>query len=1019
MDIAGLAIKNRVVTLVFTAGLLVGGLSSYSDMSRLEDPEFTIKDALVMTPYAGASAAEVEEEVTDTLEIAIQQMGQLDKIVSKSDRGLSTLTVSIKKNYDKTSLPQVWDELRRKVNDAAGDLPPGVGPPVVIDDYGDVFGVFVAVSGDGYSYAELKNYVDFLRRELLLVQDVGKISTYGERTEAVYVEFDRDQMSQLGIPPSAILDELQQKNVVTDSGRVRVGSEYITIEPTGGFTSIKQFESLLIRGGEGRQIYLRDVATVRRGYVEPQNTMLRYDGVESIGMGISTVSGGNVITMGEALRQRISELEGQRPVGIEFGIVSLQSDAVNTAISGFVISLLEAVLIVIVVLVVFMGLRSALLIGSILLVTIIGSFIFLEPMGVALERISLGALIIALGMLVDNAIVVVDGMLIRLEQGQDAESAASDVVKQSAWPLLGATVIAILAFAAIGTSDDSTGEFCKSLFQVVMVSLLLSWVTAVTVTPLLGVMFLKPPAEGQGETDPYGSGFYLKYKKFLRGCIRKRYLSSAVVAVIFALAVWGFTQVEQSFFPGSTRPQFMVDLWLPQGRYIDETLAQVEEVEQLVLGQEGVTHVSSMVGKGGLRFLLTYSPEKLNSAYAQLLVDVDDYRVIDSIAPQIEAELAARYPDTLSYASKFQLGPGSTGKIQARFSGPDINELRRLAEAADAILRADPDSKGRRTDWRQRVKVIRPVLAERQANLNGITRPMVATAIKEGFQGVTAGVYREGDLLLPIIVRAAEQQRSDVAAIQSLQIWSPAAQQMIPLRQVVSGFETEFEDEIVNRRNRKRTIIAYADPIEGMASALLARVRPQIEAIELQPGYELEWGGEVEDSGDAQAALASTIPAFVVLMVLITIVLFNSLRQPLIIWLCVPLAVIGVSAGLLSTGQPFGFMALLGFLSLMGMLIKNAIVLIDQINLELSEGKELLPAIVDSGASRLRPVAMAASTTALGMIPLLLDAFFVSMAITIIGGLMVASVLTMIVVPVFYAIFFKAPLVSEGVQKSA
>jgi len=1013
MDIAGLAIKNRIITLVFTAVLLIGGLNSYSGMSRLEDPEFTIKDALIMTPYQGASATEVEEEVTDRLEIAVQQLGQLDKIVSKSDRGLSTVTVSIKTNYDKVALPQVWDELRRKVNDAAKDLPPGAGPSIVIDDYGDVYGVFVAITGDGYDYAELKDYVDFLKRELLLVQDVGKISTYGERVEAVYVEFNRDQMSQLGIPTSVIIDELRQKNVVTDSGRVKAGAEFITLEPTGGFTSVAQFESLLIPGGEGRQIYLRDVATVRRGYVEPQNTIIRYDGRQAIGMGISTVSGGNVVTMGEALGRRLKELEGQRPVGIDAGMVSLQSDAVTTAISGFVVSLLEAVAIVIIVLVAFMGMRSALLIGFILIVTIVGSFIFLSQMGVALERISLGALIIALGMLVDNAIVVVDGMLIRLEKGEDAESAASAVVKQSAWPLLGATIIAILAFAAIGTSDDSTGEFCRSLFQVVMVSLLLSWVTAVTVTPLLGVMFLKPPAEGEGNTDPYGSGFYLQYKNFVRLCIRKRYLSSAVVAVVFAVAVYGFTKVDQSFFPGSTRPQFMVDLWLPQGTHIDDTLAQVKEVEQLVQAQEGVTHVSSLIGQGGLRFLLTYTPEKLNSAYAQLLVDVEDYRLIAELGPAIEAELAERYPDTLSYASKFQLGPGSTGKIQARFSGPNINELRRLAEEAEAIMRADPDSKSLRTDWRQRVKIVRPVLADQQANLNGITRPMVAMAIKEGFQGVTAGVYREGDLLLPIIVRAAEAQRANISAIESLQIWSPAAQAMIPLRQVVSGFETEFEDEIVNRRNRKRTIIAYGDPDKGFASDLLARVRPQIEALELQPGYELEWGGEVEDSGKAQGALAATIPTFVLMMILITIVLFNSLRQPLVIWLCVPLAVIGVSAGLLLTGQPFGFMALLGFLSLIGMLIKNAIVLIDQINLELFEGKGLLLAIVDSGASRLRPVAMAASTTALGMIPLLFDAFFVSMAVTIIGGLMLASVLTMIVVPVFYAIFFKAPLEAE------
>ena len=454
MDLAAIAIKNRVVTLTLTVVMLVAGLSSYENMSRLEDPEFTIKDALVMTPYPGASAEEVEQEVSDYLEIAVQQLGQLDEVLSKSDRGLSTLTVSIKDNYDKETLPQVWDELRRKIGDAAGNLPPGAGQPIVIDDYGDVYGVFVAVTADGYTYAELKTYVDFLRRELLLVDDVGKISTYGERTEAIYISFDRDRMSQLGISASGIVDDLLQKNLVTNSGRVRVGSEFITIEPTGGLSAVEQFEELIIRGDSGQQIFLRDVAAIQREYVDPQNTILRYDGKLSIGLGISTVAGGNVVTMGEALRDRMLELEGQRPIGMDFGIVSLQSDAVSAAISGFVVSLLQAVAIVVVVLLLFMGMRSGLLIGAILVVTITGSFIFLNPMGVALERISLGALIIALGMLVDNAIVVVDGMLIRMQKGEMPEDAASVVVKQSAWPLLGATIIAILAFAAIGTSDD-------------------------------------------------------------------------------------------------------------------------------------------------------------------------------------------------------------------------------------------------------------------------------------------------------------------------------------------------------------------------------------------------------------------------------------------------------------------------------------------------------------------------------------------------------------------------------------
>ena len=1004
------SLDNRVVTIVLAIALLLGGLKAFQGMSRLEDPEFTIKDALVITPYPGASATEVEEEVTDRIELAVQQLAQLDEIESKSDRGLSTITVSIKDKYDKDTLPQVWDELRRKVGDAQRGLPPGAGPSIVVDDFGDVFGVFIAIYGDEYNYAELKDVVDLLRKELLLVDDVAKINTFGERREAVYIELNRDLISQLGIPVETIIKELRQRNIAVDAGRVKVGTEFVTLSPTGYFKDVHEFEELLIRDDGDAQFYLGDVGEIRRGYVEPQDHLIRYDGKSAIGLGISTVSGGNVVTMGEALGKRMRELKPKIPLGIEFGIVSLQSEAVEIAIAGFVITLLQAVAIVVFVLLFFMGLRTGLLIGFVLLLTIMGSFIFLAPMGVALERISLGALIISLGMLVDNAIVVIDGMLNKLQKGIEPVQAANEVVNQSAIPLLGATVIAILAFAAIGTSQDASGEITRSLFEVVMVSLLLSWVTAVTVTPLLGVLFLKAPESSEGDT--FDSGFYAKYKGFLGVCIRRRWLTVASVVGLLMISLWGFISVDRAFFPPSTRPQFMVDIWLPQGTHIDETARKVKQVEKFALGLEGVTHVTSMVGKGALRFLLPYSPEKLNSAYAQLLVDVDTENAqsaMEAVMPQIDEYLQTAHPDLLGYSSEFQMGPGSTGKIQARFQGPNADILRSLASQASVIMHSDPDAKGIRTDWRQRVKLLRPILSDEQANLAGVQRPDVARALIQGFQGETIGVFREGDLLLPIIVRATEEQRSEVASIDHLQIWSWPAKRMIPLRQVVSEIENTVEDEIIFRRDRKRTLTVFADPKEGSASALLDRLRPQIEAIELPKGYELEWGGEYEDSNSAQESLIAPLPIFVSIMILITIGLFNSIRQPLVIWLCVPLALIGVTWGLLGAGQPFGFMALLGFLSLMGMLIKNAIVLIDEINVQLGLGEEPITAIMNSGASRLRPVALAAATTALGMIPLLFDAFFVSMAVTIIAGLSFATVLTMVVLPVFYTIVYQIP----------
>lgn len=1006
MSIAAVAINNRVVTLVLTVVMLIAGLYIFNGMSRLEDPEFTIKDALIITPYSGASALEVEQEVTELLEKAVQQLGELDKVTSKSERGLSTITVTIKENYNKQTLPQVWNKLRQKIDDVKPYLPPGAGPSLVMDDYGDVYSIFMVVTGDGYSFKELKNYVDDLQQQLLLVDGVGKITSFGEKREAIYIEFNRARMAQLGMSPDVITAQLSSKGLVVDAGKAHVGSTHLAISTTGGFTQVSDFEKLLI-SHQTKQFYLGDIAQVRRGYESPGSQLIHYDGKAGIGLGISTVSGGNVVEMGEAVLARLSALEGERPAGIEFGYVSLQSEGVKEAISGFTSSLAEAVVIVIVVLLFFMGLRSGLLIGFVLILTIAGSFIFLAPMGVALERISLGALIIALGMLVDNAIVIVDGVLIRMQKGESAQSAAPKVVNQSAWPLLGATLIAILAFAAIGTSNDATGEYCRSLFQVVMVSLLLSWVTAVTVTPLLCVMFLKTPKTSDPAT-PYQGTFYTKYRNFLASCIRHRYLSSASVIGVFALSLWGFSFVQQNFFPSSTRAQFMVDLWLPQGTHIEDTQKNAQSVEEYLSQLANVEHVTTTIGEGALRFLLTYQPQQPNSSYAQFLVDVDDYTAIKTLIPKIEAELLQQLPNALVYASPFELGTGTIGKIQARISGPDTEMLRETSDKVLEVFSKETNAKGVRTDWRNKQLYIEAVLAEEQANANGINRTMVAEAIKEAFEGVTTGVYRENNLLLPIIVRAEATERSDITNIDNLQIWSPNAQKMIPLRQVLQGFETRFEDGLILRRNRERTITIFADPVTGTASELFAMLKPKVEALPLPSGYKLEWGGEYEDASKAEQGLALSIPVFILAMILITIVIFNSLKQTLVIWLCVPLALIGVTAGMLATNQPFGFMALLGFLSLIGMLIKNAIVLVEEINLEQSEGKSLTDSILNSGVSGLRPVAMAALTTALGMIPLIFDAFFVSMAVTIIAGLIFATALTMIVLPILYALIFKA-----------
>jgi multidrug efflux pump subunit AcrB len=1044
MNIAEFSIKKNVVTWTLTLGILVLGFFSYQNLSRFQDPEFAIKNAVVMTAYPGASPDEVEREVTERIEKAIQELGQLKKIESYSNRGFSTVKVTIKDQYDETSLPQVWDELRRKIGDVQKELPPGAGPSRVIDDFGDVYGVYLAITGEGYSYAELKAVGELLKRELLNVTDVKKIVFFGQQSEAMYVEMSKKKMAALGITREEIFAALNAKNLAADAGRILIGSEYIPIHPTGVFTSEKDLEALLIAGHGGTLIALKDVAKITRSYVDPPENLLLFNGKPAIGIAISTVGGGNVITMGDAVKQRIDELMPQIPVGIDLDVISMQSDTVNTAVNGFLVNLAEALLIVTLVLLFSMGLRSGLIIGFILVLTVSGTFVLMELFGIALERISLGALIIALGMLVDNAIVVVDGMKVRMEQGMDGLKAAKAVVGQNAVPLLGATAVAVLAFASIGSMNNSTGEYCRSLYYVVLISLSLSWLTAVTTTPMLTRLFVLGKTKNKpisARNDPYGGRFYRGYRKLLTRAIHYRWMTIAGVAGLFSLSIWGFTFVDDMFFPPSTRPQFIVECQLREGTHIRETEKAVARMEEYLRTIDGVTDIASSVGSGHPRFLLTYDvPVDAGSNYCCILVSVNDYSVIERVYARIQNTLETMLPDATVNVKQFTLGPALGGKIQLRISGPETDVLRSLAEKAMAVMAADPQTKALRSEWGEPVKVMHPVIAEDRSRRLGIDRPMVARAIQANFDGLITGYYREGIELIPMIARAPEDERNSMEDIKDIQVFSPTAGRNIPLVQLVDGFATDMENNCITRIQRRRMIKLNCDPRTELASGLLARLKPKVETVlgvdtkaylgkevspedytartlpityddiiplKNMPGYFISWAGEAEDSAESQQQLADYIPVFFGIMVVVVICLFNAVRQPLIIWMTVPLSIIGVTAGLLLLGQPFGFMALLGLMSLSGMLIKNAIVLIDQIDLEIREGKAPLDAILDSGVSRMRPVMLASLTTMLGMIPLFQDSFFVSMAVTIVFGLGFATLLTLFFVPTLYAVFFK------------
>ena len=1017
------SVKNNRMVLMAMAMAIVGGLIAYLNMGRLEDPEFTIKTALIITPYPGASAEEVAQEVSNPIESACQRLGQLDYVTSESTRGRSLVSVRIKARYDKNSLPQVWDELRRKVADVQSQLPPAVrGQSMVIDDFGDVYGIFLAVTGEGFSYPEQRRYVEFLRRELLQVTGVKSIALFGEQREVVFLEISRQRLAQLRLNEELIYSKLQERNIAADGGRIRVGDEHIPLDPTGAFASADDMLELVIGSDQtGRQLRLRDIATVQRGDQDPPRRLLRYDGKLAIGLGISTVPGGNVVKMGQAIRQKLDQIKSNQPIGMEIGEINFQPQAVAQATSEFMFNLGKAVTIVFVVLIVTMGRKTGLIIGLVLFITIMATFLVMYMKGdLLMERISLGALIIALCMLTDNAIIVIEGIKVGIESGRKKIEVVREVVAENQWPLFGATAIGVIAFAAIGLSQDSTGEYTNSLFWVILIALSLSWVSSVTVTPVLSYMMFKPVAgSGASESsDPYKGLAFRIYRKLLILALRFRWAVVILCLLAFVAAGFGFRKVDQSFFPPATRPQFMVDVFLPASTHIRQTEAVAGDIQRYIQSQPHVTHVTSFVGGGGLRFLLVYSPENENPAYVQFLVDVDDSRKIQGLVTGIQKELDENYPNANAIAKKFLLGPGDGGRIQIRFSGPDSAKLRELGDQAMKVLEDYGQALCIRSDWRERVKAIRPEVLDLQARRNGITRVEVARALESSFEGRAVGFYREpGDAgagifpqetrLLPIIARPPLSERQDVGAINSLQIWSPVAGRMIPLNQVTARSEVVWEDPIVVRRDRFPTLTVHADPRSGLPSQLRDRVKTKIEQIELPPGYALQWGGEYEDSGRARAALAEPLPYVLALMVFIVVCLFNSFRTTLLIWLIIPMVIIAVTSGLLLTRMPFGFMALLGVLALGGELIKNQIVVLSKVLTLIGKGTPPYQALLDAGTTKMRPVCMVVLTTVLGMIPLVTDPFFGSMAVCIMFGLSFAAVLSLIVTPVLYAIFYR------------
>ena len=1002
MKIARLSIEYPIYTWLFMAFALFGGAIGYLSVGKLEDPTFTLKSALVITPYPGATAAEVATEISEVLEAEIQQMDEVKTVKSRNTQGSSVIEVEVEDQFDGTELPQIWDDLRDRVEDARGALPAGALPSIVNDDYGDVFGIFYAVSAPGFADSEIWDIATFMRRELLTVEGVANVEIQGLPQEAIFVEPSSQIVSSLGIDPGLIISAISASTAINPTGFVTNGNANLRIQGPSAEDSVSEISGLTF-GFQGEVLNLLDIAEVSRGRIDAPSHILRHNGHEIFTLGVSGLLSENIVSVGQRVEAELQVLQDLLPVGVTVEPIYEQHRVVDEANGSFLVSLALSVGVVIGVLALFMGPRAAVVVGVSLLLTVTSTFFFMYLFDVKVERISLGALIIAMGMLVDNGIVIAEGMQQEMRKGRTSRDASDLAAKKTQIPLLGATIIGIMAFAGIGLSPDATGEFMFSLFAVIAISLLLSWFVAVTVTPLLGHYLFKTGGL-VGDDTGYNGPVFRAYGGLVRWALKLRWLVIAGLIGTTVACVMAFAQVKQQFFPPATTPLFYLEYKAAQGTAIEEVSTDLAIIEDWLLARDDVKAVTATIGQGLTRFILTYNPARRESSYGQLVIRATTPDAIPALRAALDQFGIQALPWAELQTKRIIYGPPVSSDIEARFSGPDPDVLRDLAaQAADILRDATPHLHTEYSDWREREIITRPIYAEDRAQAAGISRSDVANAIALATNGIPAGTYRERDRLIDIIVRTPRSETARDGHLLDQIVYSNAIGGYLPLSQVIDGFAVLAEDPVIERRNRVQTITVQANVIDGLTPpTVFFEVRPLIEAIDLPTGYHLEWGGEFESAGEAQASLGRQMPLSFGTMFLITVLLFGKLRQTAVIWTIVPMAINGVALGLLYANIAFSFTAMLGLLSLSGMLIKNAIVLVEEIDAQKAEGLHQDKAIIAASVSRLRPVVLAAGTTILGMLPLLADGFFAAMAVTIMGGLGFASVLTLIGVPVLY-----------------
>ena len=1005
MSLPEYSLKNRKVVWFFLFVLLAGGALGFVTLGKKEDSVFVIKSASLVCSYPGATPLEVEQLVTEPIEREVQSMRLVHKITSESYYGLSKVLVELDPATRASEIPQLWDELRRKVLNIQPRLPAGASPVTVADDFGDVYGIYYGPSVDGgFTWAELRDWAQRIKTALVTVDGVQKVSLFGEQTPVVNVYVNLAALANFAIRPETIVATIGQQNTIVNSGEKQAGALQIQILEAGTYKNLDDISNQMLTAASGKQYRLGDIARVERGYADPPQTLMRVDGRRAVGIGISTEAQVDVVKTGEKITRVLDGLTRQMPVGMDLTVLYPENRIARQANATFVLNLAESVAIVILIIMLVMGFRAGVLIGSSLLFSIGGTLLLMQFLGEGLNRTSLAGFIIAMGMLVDNAIVVTDNAQQAMLRGVARRRAVVDGANAPRWSLLGATLIAIFSFLPLYLAPSSVAEIVKPLFVVLALSLLLSWVLALTQTPLFGDFMLrvKPVAH-----DPYDTKFYRTFDRILAALLRWRWGVVAGVAALFAAALAVMGLMPQNFFPSLDKPYFRADVLLPEGYNIRDTERNLRTMEEWLHAQPEVKTVSVTMGSTPPRYYLASSSVSLRPNFGNILVELHDKGQTEAVEARFNAYVRAMCPDVWLRSSLFKLSPVPDAAIEFGFIGDDIDTLRRLTQAAEEIMWRTPGTVNIRNSWGNRVPTWLPLYSQMKGQRIGVTRSQMAQGITIATQGYRLGEYREGDQFMPILLKDENIDTYNLTNLQALPIFTPAGK-VYSIEQATDGFRFEYRGGVVKRYNRQRVMKAQCDPGRGVNTMrLYAALRDSVlRGVVLPEGYSMKVFGEQESQQESNSALARYMPLTMVLIFIVLLLLFRNYREPVVILLMIPLIFIGVVLGLAVTGKVFNFFSLLGLLGLVGMNIKNAVVLVGQVGVLRSEGKDAYEALTAATRSRIVPVAMASGTTILGMLPLLFDSMFGAMAATIMGGLLVATLLTVCVLPVVYAIFY-------------